>query len=411
MTVVAPPELPRVPREDSSPTVDPFEALEAEVRAEVDPLEALIEEARQRTRRRRRRYGAAALIVGVLGLVAIVGLTRAVGSAARATAPDAAPASSARLPAGDIAVTRFGSVSHVVLWSRRGVRDLGIEGTAFGWSPDGTRLLVESGTNGSLWIVDLDGPRETLVSRRANGFDAAWSPDGSKVAVAHGPNGVGFRSLTIVDVRTGESRHIRARVLDGGWLSGNLTWSPDGSKLMFAGRTAAHRREGLFVVRADGNAPPRPFVIHAATVRPSQPAWSPRGSRIAFVNAERPGGVYGGIYTMNPDGTAVRHVAAGHGPIWSPDGTMIAFRGNGNQTVHADGTHRVRLAGGGAWAGLTWSPSGNWLAEVSRISGGTGGDVWLVRSDGTDPMRVIHTPHTYYGFPLWRGGTATTESR
>jgi Tol biopolymer transport system component len=400
MSVTSPPRPPR-----SSDPVD---------RGELEALvEALIEEARQRARRRRRKYGAAMLLGATIIVGAIVGLSRGAAHATQtSSAADGPSASQTGLPNGEIAVTRFGNVSHVVLWTRRGVRDLGIEGRAYGWSPDGSRLVVQRSSN--LYVVRADGSDATLVARRADGWNVAWSPDGTKIAFEHRPHtpssSSAFQSLDVVNADGTGWHQIASQALSGGWFSGNLAWSPDGSQVLFAGRTSAYRQQGLFLVPADGSAPPRPVVIHARVIRPSQPAWSPDGTRIAFVGSERPGGVYGGIYVMKADGSAVRHVAAGHGPVWSPDGSKIALRGNGNQTVHADGTHLVRLSHGGGWVGLTWSPDGRELAEVSRIQTGRGGDVWIVRADGSHPVRIVHTPHVYYGFPLWRNGTATTES-
>ena len=111
---------------------------------------------------------------------------------------------------------------------------------------------------------------------------------------------------------------------------------------------------------------------------------------------------------MNADGTDVRLIAeGGHGPVWSPDASMLAFRGNRYEVIRADSTRRTRLRGRGGWAGVTWSRDGRWLAEV----GGTGQGVWLVRADGTRAVQVLHTPRAHYAFPLWRGGTATTEAR
>src|SRR5207244_5001554 len=70
----------------------------------------------------------------------------------------------------------------------------------------------------------------------------------------------------------------------------------------------------------------------------------------------------------------VRYV---YGPVWSPDGSKLAFVGrHRNFVVNADGTDLKRLPG--CWCGgdvypgfaqrLSWSPDGSMIA----YSGGTG---------------------------------------
>jgi Tol biopolymer transport system component len=60
------------------------------------------------------------------------------------------------------------------------------------------------------------------------------------------------------------------------------------------------------------------------------PVWSPDGSRIAFVS-NRSGGNYN-IWTMSASGGSevqlTNDPAADAGPAWSPDGSRIAFHSN-----------------------------------------------------------------------------------
>src|SRR5437870_7090446 len=61
--------------------------------------------------------------------------------------------------------------------------------------------------------------------------------------------------------------------------------------------------------------------------------------------------VFDGIYTMNPDGTGVTQVpntVGGENPVWSPDGTRIAFdRSDGSDfelfVINADGSGLTHL--------------------------------------------------------------------
>ncbi len=69
-------------------------------RVDHDPIEALIEEAKQRARRRRRLYGVAASVVAIAVVAAIVGFNSAGSSPAQRAALDSA----AESPVGDLGV-------------------------------------------------------------------------------------------------------------------------------------------------------------------------------------------------------------------------------------------------------------------------------------------------------------------
>ena len=74
-----------------------------------------------------------------------------------------------------------------------------------------------------------------------------------------------------------------------------------------------------------------PLTSSTAAAGDGAPAWSPDGSKIAFVgnvvsnNTQTPH-----IFVMNADGTDPGQITNGGGsgegsPTWSPDGTQIAF--------------------------------------------------------------------------------------
>ena len=409
MTVTAPPRPPR--------SKDPLD------REEVEALvEALIEEARQRARRRRRKYGAVALLVMLIGVGTFVVVARTTADAAKSQDSSPALTAGSGLPAGTIALTGTGNVERTVLWTRRGLRDPEIDGRAFGWSPDGSRLLVQR-SRSMLYVVRADGSSEVRLPRRGDGYNAVWSRDGTRIAFegsARSPTAGRWGNSAIYVVgANGRSIHRlpgRPTVMGAAWATGNLAWSPDGTQILFAGRTQKDPRRWLYLVPADGSGLPRPLAIGAKVVAPIVPSWSPDGSKIAFTVQQDPGG---GIYVMQTDGSDVRLIAeGGHGAVWSPDGSMIAFRTccygfkdkglqayGGNWTVHADGTHRVALPPS-SHAGFSWSPDSKLIAFV----GPRPGDVLVVQPDGTHVVRILHRPDFRYILPLWQHGTASTET-
>jgi Tol biopolymer transport system component len=124
------------------------------------------------------------------------------------------------------------------------------------------------------------------------------------------------------------------------------------------------------------------------------PVWSPDGTRIAYCHSglRSPDGANYTVWVMNADGSGQRKLTAGaargYDPAWSPDGTRVAFHGGANKDQ--SGISVVDSGGGGVKhvtdvesdAGTNWAPS----AKILFIRGGA--DVWAVRPDGTRLSRV-----------------------
>ena len=128
-----------------------------------------------------------------------------------------------------------------------------------------------------------------------------------------------------------------------------VTPAPSGSAgalLTLTGRIAFVRNAEIYLMKADGSGVTR---LTNNPASDGQPAWSPNGTKIAFVS-NRAGNDE--IYVMNPNGTGVtrltNNAAADEGPAWSPSGTKIAFSSNraGHPEIYvmnANGTGVTRL--------------------------------------------------------------------
>jgi TolB protein len=165
-------------------------------------------------------------------------------------------------------------------------------------------------------------------------------------------------------------------------------------------------RSSLFATNPDGTG----LTKLASVPGDTDPAWSPDGSKIAFVRL-REGGA--GIWVMNADGTGARRITDGGpdvdgtdlGPAWSPDGSRIAFAREGRPAkaatgntdiyvVNASGTDVVRLTDDPMMEyAPTWSPDGSRIAFAAYdlASGGNPPSplrLYVMNADGTDMKAV-----------------------
>lgn len=102
--------------------------------------------------------------------------------------------------------------------------------------------------------------------------------------------------------------------------------SPDGSRVVFALRTTDHDGDrdtrALWQVARDGGAPKR--LTHGTA--DSTPVWSPDGSQLAFLRAGETGAQVWILPTDGGEPRALTSLPLGAGsPQWSPDCTRIAF--------------------------------------------------------------------------------------
>jgi hypothetical protein len=258
------------------------------------------------------------------------------------------------------------------------------------WSADGTKIAFTRHTNGfqEVWVMDADGGNAHKVT---DGLEPAWSPDGTRFALFGGwiASADGSASGPVID-------GLRVRAPD---------WSPDGLKIAYDDyRQVGFQDTEIFIANADGTnrtslTPPDFGGPRWENISPS---WSPDGTRIAFSAGSPEPRAEKNIYVMQADGTdkvpITTNPAEGRGfaegPVWSPDGTRIAyyrygFLGNELVVMNADGTSPVALGFG---ARPAWQPITNRPPDCTNVTS-TPGTLWppnrklvpVVLSGATDP--------------------------
>ena len=143
------------------------------------------------------------------------------------------------------------------------------------------------------------------------------------------------------------------------------------------------------------------------------PTASPDGTRIAYV-ALTP--TETSIYAANRDGSGALRLTTIAGrfdqPAWSPDGSLIAFRGRlaGQDAdiwvMSPDGTNALALTtshGPTNQSAPAWSPQlsdGSYRIAYSHSEGGLG-HLWTMRADGSDKRQVTSSSQHYDDMPSW----------
>ena len=250
--------------------------------------------------------------------------------------------------------------------------------------------------NDEIYIMNANGSGQTrLTFGLANDLNPTFSPDGTKIAFTSTRDSNG--EIYIMNADGSNQTNLTNSPLRDRWPS----FSPDGTKIVFASNRDSDPQvfgqEGpdeIYVMNADGSNPTR---LTNNPARDTEPAFSPDGTKIAFVS--RRDNNYE-IYVMNTDGSGQTNLtndsADDVNPTWSPDGTEIAFLSNRDGSVqvyvmNVDGSGQTRLTNNPP-ASFPLSDMTKHLAWGGRSAHTPlGDDVEVIPSDQTGATPVILT--------------------
>ena len=304
------------------------------------------------------------------------------------------------------------------------------------WRPGTNELTFATNTQTSgVWAMDLASGKElrlTPDSIRPNARGV--SPDGKQVLLEL-ERGGGIQDIAVVPVAGGAWRSLVA----GGGAAYNVSWSPDGSKVVFTSDRGG--TDDIWVVDAAGGAP-RQLVNWPGYE--GSPAWSGDGSAIYFtsdrdarlsdlwkvpvsggepVRVTRDGSI-GRVQTRAGVADAFVEVISARGgqlaisrvlkdgrlqPVWDKTNSGVsAISPAGDSIVasveQADGKQVAMILPAGGGAGrkvlkanegvLAWSNDGKWMLYLTTVAGET--DLGLLNvADGTT-RRLTTTPESEY---------------
>jgi len=238
------------------------------------------------------------------------------------------------------------------------------------YSADGNLIAYCADVNGpfEIWTMKADGTEQTQVTHLGGrALFPDLSPDGRTIAFGGSEGADAGTQVYVVDATTGEDLKGLTTCVADGCSNDYPAWSPDGSLIVYIhaddydGETPVNAQ--VWVMNADGSNQ------HALTTdspaKDQVPSWSPDGAWITYASGE---GSDEGIWVMAADGSSNHQVSgcrsgdpspcatgSDFGPVWSPDGTQIAYLrsfmdlGTNDRPVfvmNSDGSDQHRLTPG-----------------------------------------------------------------
>jgi Tol biopolymer transport system component/DNA-binding winged helix-turn-helix (wHTH) protein len=245
------------------------------------------------------------------------------------------------------------------------------------FSPDGNQVAFvwkdENSDHQHVYLKYLgsESPLK-ITSDAADDYSPVWSPDGRSIAFLRVSDK--DRGIYIAPSLGGAARKVFSPVGTIEWERGALSWSPDGKQLIFPDGKSAKSPSFIYSLQLDTLQAQRLTNPPQLSDGDYTPAFSPDGTRIAFLRGSE--GAVRDIFIAGADGTSPRQVTFDKrfisGVTWSADSSELIFSSDRGGKfslwrVGVNGGEPQRLPVGGEDA---FSPAisrhGNHLAYTQR---------------------------------------------
>jgi Tol biopolymer transport system component len=261
-------------------------------------------------------------------------------------------------------------------------------------------------TRGAVRAIQPDGTGDHLLtaSDPFGIWDVEYTPDGSSIVFVefsrHGSR------IVRQDLATGDRTVILKHSDFPGRYIWSLALSPDGASVVFC---TLHRSSHLYTMNMDGSG----LGVVPSTKGFCYPDWGVDDRIVASK------GVFGeshAVVTMDPDGSNRQVIAtfpAPKGswniiflmvPSWAPDGSAVAFTAQRHRihpdlwSVNADGSdlHKLTDTPRVSEAGPIYSPDGTSIAFDRLDARFRRSHIWVMGTDGSSAMRITDRARSAY---------------